>query len=72
MTRTHANHGPVLTRMLGDTGSLIFVVVLIALTVGIPLCNLLAEPGSALHVSNFTVLAIRPSSGSAAMPWACI
>jgi urea transport system permease protein len=58
MTRTHANHGPVLTRMLGDTGSLIFVFVLIALTVAIPLCNLLAEPGSALHVSNFTVALI--------------
>ncbi|ERJ17666.1 ABC transporter permease protein [Salinisphaera shabanensis E1L3A] len=58
MTRTHANHGPVLTRMLGDTGSLIFVVVLIALTVAIPLCNLVAEPGSALHVSNFTVALI--------------
>ncbi|MES1925001.1 urea ABC transporter permease subunit UrtC [Salinisphaera sp. T31B1] len=55
MTRTHANHGPVLTRMLGDTGSLIFVLALIALTVAIPICNLLVAPSSALHVSNFTV-----------------
>lgn len=50
-----ANHGPVLVRMLGDTGSLVFVVALIALVVAVPLCNLVASPASALHVSDFTV-----------------
>ncbi|MES1941879.1 branched-chain amino acid ABC transporter permease [Salinisphaera sp. T5B8] len=50
-----ANHGPVLVRMLGDTGSLVFVVALIALIVAVPLCNLVISPASALHVSDFTV-----------------
>lgn len=51
----HTNHGPVLTRMLGDTGSLIFVVALIALTVAIPLCNVYVPEASALHVTDYTV-----------------
>ena len=54
----HSNHGPVLTRMLGDTGSLIFVVVLIALTVAVPLCNVYLPEASALHVTDYTVALI--------------
>ena len=54
----HSNHGPVLTRMLGDTGSLIFVIVLIALTVAVPLCNVYLPEASALHVTDYTVALI--------------
>ena len=47
--------GPILARLLGDRGSWIFLVVLAALVVVVPVCNLAVAESSALHVSDYMV-----------------
>ena len=47
--------GPILARLLGDRGSWIFMAVLAALVVVVPVCNLAVAESSALHVSDYMV-----------------